>query len=239
MSIAYKDSRFLQPISMLYSLLLMFVIIFTNKGMHYPFINFASVTLPFTIILFVLGDITTEVYGYRKTLNIIIQSAILVIIFTIVAALISKITPTYVPTEWQQGTDQSAYYQVFRKTPFYMATYIFSFLIATYLNIRVISRWKILFNGRYFWLRSIGASGIGAFVFCILDRLDHFLIAPHYPFSEIVSLTVFSFFTKIIGFIILAYPANFIVRLLKAAENINTYDYYENYNPFKKAPELK
>lgn len=229
-SIDKQSHKLLIPIGMFYALLLMFVIFFTPKGIHYPYIHFASITLPLVIILFVMGDVITEVYGYRQSQHIIFSSIVLVIFFTLLAILTSKITPYNVPEQWQKGTDQFAFFQVYKETPLFATGYFIAFLISNYFNIRIISRWKVLLKGRYFWIRSIGASGVGALIFSIID---HLIIAYHFTWQEIIYLTLFSFATKIFGFAILSYPASFIVSLLKTIEHIDAYDYKENYNPLK------
>ena len=109
----------------------------------------SSLLLP---LWFVIGDITTEVYGYNISRKIFWSALLCYFIFTVfIVALINLPSPT----------QRFAYSPIFDNLIYMVCSDIFAIIIGGFINTYLISKWKILIKGRYFWLRSIGASTIG------------------------------------------------------------------------------
>ena len=224
------ERKLLIPLSMGYALLLLCEGIFSSHFMYLPYTHITCSPAVFLLALvFVMGDILTEVYGYRIMQRIFISGIIMEGIFVAIITLITRHPELNAPQWWLATQSQAAFQQAFHGLPLGFASTTTALLLSVYLNARIISRWKILLKGRYFWLRSIGASGIGLLLFsCIFIAL-----ATTYGFEKDVELAMDSFLTKVVLLIIFAYPANVIAWLLKKIEGIDTYDYYQTYNPFK------
>ena len=93
-----------------------------------------------------------------------------------------------------------------------------AFILSGFINIKLISRWKFLTNGRYFWLRSIGASGVSETLFTILST---FIIQyGKHPLKMIILIIFASVVVKLIYTISLAMPANLVVCYLKKVEGV-------------------
>ena len=69
------------------------------------------------------------------------------------------------PSGWAY---QESYDQVLGKLPRVAIASFLAIFVGAFINAYAISKWKILLRGRYFWLRSLGASAIGEFIFTIV-----------------------------------------------------------------------
>lgn len=222
--------KLLTGLSMAYALLLLCIQIFGAQFMYLPFTHIpSSPAVIMLAVLFAMGDILTEVYGYKQMQQIFISSIVTVGVFLIIITVMTRHPEMNAPSWWTATQSQIAFQQVFHTTLESFGVSAFSLVLSVYLNARIISRWKVLLKGRYFWLRSIGSSGIGMFIFCTI----YVSIEADYGFTQDVKLLLSSFVTKIVGLVIFAYPANGIAWLLKKIEKIDVYDYHQSYNPFK------
>src|SRR5207247_2418682 len=97
------------------------------------------------------------------------------------------------------------------------------------LNAKLLIRWKALMQGRHFWLRSMGSSGIGLVIFSFISVFPS--IFGMFPLKTVISVVIWSCFLKIIFIIFLALPSSLIVTALKNAEQIED-DQLFKYNPF-------
>jgi uncharacterized integral membrane protein (TIGR00697 family) len=172
---------------------------------------------------YVLMDIITEVYGYELSKNLIWYTLVCNAVFTVV---IIGIIHLPAPSNWHL---KNAYTEVF--TPLWRLglSSTVGQLVGGFINIYALSKWKILLKGRYFWLRSIGASAIGEACLNTIGFLIAFIgaISLHGVFE----LMLASWLYKLIFAAIMAYPANLLVNLLKVVEKTDVYDVDTNFNP--------
>lgn len=173
---------------------------------------------------FLMTDIVAEVYGYQLTRRLIWSGIACGFIFTMVCVTLIHFPS---PPAWEF---QSAYNQVLGKLPRIFLGSVAGVIIGAFANTYLITKWKILVHGRYFWLRSIGAGMTGQLAFTIItitfDLLGVLL------FDQIIQLILISFVIKLTVTVILAIPATILVYYLKKLENIDIYDYGTNFNPF-------
>ncbi|EKD92385.1 MAG: hypothetical protein ACD_29C00032G0004 [uncultured bacterium] len=104
-------------------------------------------------------------------------------------------------------------------------------LVGQFLNAYLITKWKILVRGRYFWLRSVGSSIVGDTITVSLAILGIFggrMSTDALLTTLIPELVIMVFFTAL-G----AFPASIIAKILAKAENLNNFDIGVNFNPFK------
>jgi uncharacterized integral membrane protein (TIGR00697 family) len=187
-----------------------------------PFVfTVGSLIIPFW---FLLTDIIAEVYGYELTRQLIWFGIICSILFTFLCSSLINLPS---PQTWQH---QASYDFILGKLPRILLGYIMGVFAGAFLNTYLISKWKILTKGKYFWLRSIGSSGIGQLVFTIVTlSLDMLGILP---FNKIVQAISISFSIKIFITALAALPCALIIIILKKFENIQTQDYQIDYNIF-------
>lgn len=177
-----------------------------------------------TPLWYALSDIITEVYGYQISRQILWSALISQFIFSLAAFIIIHLPS---PVFWH---GQTSYNFVFGNTLRIYFSGLIAFLISGFVNIYVISKWKILIRGKYFWLRNIGSSTIAEMIYTAL-------IIPMISFGTLSVDNIFiiigsSYTLKIICAILLATPATLLMRYLKKIEGIDTYDYNINFNPF-------
>ncbi len=174
---------------------------------------------------FTVNDIIAEIYGYQVAKKIIWFGFVCQALFGIVANLLIQLP------EPGFAHNQLAYQTVLKPVLHICASGFFAFIAGGFINIYLISKWKILLRGRYFWLRSLGASTIAEFIFTTLAVF--FIQFGKLPLSGILTIIITSYSLKVIYSIFLAYPANLLALAIKKADGVDVYDYKINFNPFK------
>lgn len=182
----------------------------------------ATIIFPFT---YVLGDVICEVYGWKTTMRIVCLALFCQGLF---AALITMVIhmPAYGIGEYQ---DQ--YVNVLGNIWLFVLGGIISNLISGSLNIYCMSKWKILTNGKVFWLRSILATCISEFILILITVFIAFL--PLIKLEMTVKVFKDAYLLEIFYALLFVFPAKYLVNFLRNKEKIDAYDYGVSYNPFK------
>ena len=108
---------------------------------------------------------------------------------------------------------------------------VFSNAVAGLFNVFLISKWKMLTKGRFFWIRSILSTCISELILILLTVLIAFTHFLHFKATMHVFFN--AYLLEIIYAGIFVIPAQLLVKFLKLAENIDAYDHGTSYNPFK------
>ena len=195
---------------------------------HIPLTNFTILltggtwTIPLS---FFIQDITTEVYGYAKSRELVQLS---------IVVLLGYITYTFwiahLPIPGVHNIDAS-YNTVFNTLPKHLVALILAIGIGNLVNDYIISRLKIRLKGKYLPFRFIFATIVGEAVLQLVGTSVAWLGTLHFT-SEILHFIIFSYLYKIL-FEALMTPVN--IRLcdwLKNAEGLDVYDTETSYNPF-------
>ena len=185
-----------------------------------PFTLFAAIFI--FPLSYIFGDILTEVYGYHVARRVIWLGFICNLIF-VLFAWIGQILPA--ASAWQ---GQEAYESILGATPRILAASFCGYLTGEFSNSYVLSRMKILTQGRWLWSRTIGSTVIGegldTVVFTTIATAGTPFFMPSLMLNQWVGKViiegVFTPFTYI------------IVNWLKRKEGIDTYDHKTKYNPF-------
>lgn len=185
----------------------------------------ASVSTLIIPLWFLIGDIIAEVYGYKIARHVIWIAIICQFIFSFICiALISF----HSSPDWG---DQEAYNYVFGKLPRVAFASFLAIISGAFVNAYALSKWKILLCGKYFWLRSLGASAIGEFIFTAVAYFSEFFGVT--SLLDLLKLMTISYVIKLILNPILVIPSTIAVFVLKKLENTDVYDHNTNFNPFK------
>lgn len=216
--------KYLSLISMIF-----LAIMLAGNIVTYRFVSVGSLSILagsfLTPTWFVLSDIVTEVYGYqtyrRMMWNILIASAV----FTFLCVFFVSLP---YPAAWHH---QDKYAYILLKLPRLLGSSFTGIILGAFLNSYCISKWKILVQGRYFWMRSLGSSVIGEFVFTVVTMST--TIFGHVPLLHILQMIGVSFLIKLIITSALLLPSVLVTMFLKSAENVDVYDYDVNFNPFR------
>ena len=160
---------------------------------------------------FIIGDIIAEVYGYKLARRLVIYSLIAQFIFCVTVYCLAHLKSSGMSEEGQFAYDfvTKDWFRIYFSV-------IAGVLIAGTLNAFLINKWRILLKGRYFWLRSVGASGIGEFIYSTIVSILVFYNKEE--IAKLIEFTVMSFSLKFLYAVILAYPASFIARILRRLE---------------------
>lgn len=175
-------------------------------------------------INYAITDITTEVYGYEQTKKLIKYAFICCLLYSLVVPLIA-ILPA--PDNWQHQPGYSYVLgNVFR---FFIANSI-GILVGITINSYLIAKWKIMMNGKHFWLRSIGSSAVGELITSIIADIIAF--AGTTSTMGVIELMIGIFIIKLLYSVFLAIPNSLIVTHLKIKEGYNIHESIAVFNPF-------
>jgi queuosine precursor transporter len=218
-----KEYRFFTLITGLFVAVLLISNIASSKIVSLGAFTFDGGTILFPIS-YIFGDILTEVYGYRKSRQVIwigFGSAILMtIILTIVGYLPSA-------SDWP---NQSAYNAILGTTPRIVAGSLIAYFAGEFSNSFVLAKMKVFTRGRWLFTRTIGSTIVGEGV----DTLIFVLVAfgGIYSTGTILAIILFNYVFKV-GFEIIVTPLTYaIIGFLKKNEKSDVYDIKTNFNPF-------
>ncbi len=192
-------------------------------------VSIAGLVLPAAVVVFpityIFGDILTEVYGYRMARLAIWVGfgANLIVVGVIWLAGLLPAAPF-----WKE---QSAYVEVLGQTPRILLASFLAYLVGEFLNSIVLSRLKIATKGRYLWTRTIGSTIVGQLADSTIFITIAFVgtIANHALLQLVLTQWLFK-----VTYEILVTPLTYlIVGGLKRREQIDTFDYETNLNPFR------
>ena len=175
-------------------------------------------------ITYILNDVFTEVYGFKKARFIIWISffcnLLMVIIFGITIAL--PVDETF--------EMQSALVNILGSTPRILFASFISFLIGNFANSIVLSKMKVKKKGKYLALRTITSTLIG-------EGLDTLLFIPivfigTLDLKSILFLMIDTYILKVLLEVVLTPITYKVVKFIKRKENVDTFDNEVKYKIF-------
>lgn len=184
--------------------------------------------LPAGVVIFpvsyILGDILTEVYGFRWARRAI-WLGFLGNLIAVAAIWVAGRLPA--PAFW---SDQAAYDTILGFTPRLLVASLLAYLVGEFANSTVLARMKVWTQGRYLWTRTIGSTIVGQGLDSLVFILVAFggLIAPAAIFATVVGQWAFKTIYEIV-----ATPLTYlVVARLKQVEGVDVYDTETRLNPF-------
>lgn len=187
-----------------------------------PFrISGAQLMFPLT---YIFGDIFTEVYGYaasrRAIWSAFFASALLAVIGMIAVAL----PPA---PEWH---DQAAFATVFNFVPRLVVASLIAYWCGEFTNAFVMAKLKLLTNGKFLWVRTIGSTVAGQLVDTVV--VITLAMGGILETSALIRLIISGYLTKVLYEAAMTPVTYLVVNWLKRAENVDTYDEDTDFNPF-------
>ena len=212
-------------ISMFYMSIMLCNAVLTNRyiGSEALFVLGGTFTSP---LVFILDDIIAEIYGYRITQSVILTGFMAQTLFVIICQLV-LLAPHPIFFNEQASYNYVLGLSLLRINVSGFVAYI----IANLVNSYILSRWKVLLKGRYFWLRSLGASTFSEALYSLIAIL--MMEIGSIPSNSILRVVAISFSIKVLYGIVLAGPANLLVNYLKNITGIDVYDFPKKFTPFK------
>jgi len=184
--------------------------------------------LPSAVVLFpityILGDVFTEVYGFRKT-RIVIWSGFAANALMSAIFLVAIILPF--PAFFK---DQEAYAKVLGFTPRIVAASLIAYWAGEFANSITLSALKKLTKGRYLWTRTISSTVIG-------QGLDTAIFiglgfAGVVPAAVLSQMMIAQYAFKVAYEVILTPVTYAVVGRVKRRERMDAFDTGIRYNPF-------
>ena len=179
-------------------------------------------------VSYILNDCLTEVYGYRKARFVIWLAFLLSAFVAVMAQLVC-----WLPAPLQDGSKPVAesFNSLFGLVPKTTVASLIAFLVGSTVNAWVMSRMKVSSHGRLFGVRAIASSLAGE----LADSLIFFPVVFWGVMSvgAVFQLAVTQVCAKVLYEIVVLPLTSWVVRRIKRAEGIDTFDERVNYNPFR------
>ena len=183
--------------------------------------------LPAAIVIFpvsyILGDVLTEVYGYRQARRVIWLGFVcnLIVVATI---WIGGVLPA---ADFWDG--QAAYERILGLTPRILLASFLAYLVGEFANAFVLAKMKLATQGRWLWARTIGSTlvgqGLDSLIFITL------VFADTVPTAELLRMVVTQWLVKS-AYEALATPVTYaVVGHLKRSDGVDVYDRDTRFNP--------
>lgn len=174
-------------------------------------------------VSYIVGDILTEVYGYRRA-RAVIWLGFVSNMLVVLAIMVGGKLPA--APFWEENV--SAYQTILGYAPRLLVASFAAYLLGEFVNALVLSRMKIATSGRWLWSRTISSTVIGqgldSGVFVTIAFLGQVPDLWHLIWVQWVAKVLYE---------VAATPATyFVVNWLKKKEEIDTFDHGISINPF-------
>jgi queuosine precursor transporter len=218
-----KEYKFFTLVTGVFVAVLLISNIASSKIVVFGPFTFDGGTILFPIS-YIFGDILTEVYGYRKSRQVIWIGFACALLMTVVLAIVG-----YLPSA--PGWDnQSAYSAILGTTPRIVAGSLIAYFAGEFSNSFILAKMKVFTKGRWLFTRTIGSTVVGEGIDTVFFVTIAFLGTM--PGATVQSILISNYIFKV-SFEVLATPLTYvIVSFLKRTEKTDVYDYKTNFNPF-------
>ena len=181
--------------------------------------------LPAAIIIFplsyIIGDILTEVYGYRQARAVIWLG----FLCNLVAVAAIWVGGFMTPASFWGG--QEAYDSILGYTPRLLMASFAAYLVGEFANSTILAKMKIWTQGRWLWSRTISSTIVGQG----LDSAVFITLAFAGGEVALVRLILTQWTAKVI-YEAAATPLTYlVVGWIKRREGLDHYDYDTSFNP--------
>jgi queuosine precursor transporter len=218
-----RHFRYFSLLAMIFGCALIASNIASSKLMVFFGVTLTGGTLPY-LITYAISNIITEVYGFKRTRQLIWGAITCNLIAVLFITMAIKSTPSPL---WAH---QEEYAFVLGAVPRIITASLISYFSGEFLNSYVIAKLKIIHEGKKLWLRIILSS-------IIAMTIDNFLfLSIAYwgvmPFSEMLKFSSRSYYIGLIfEWITIPFIAS-ITTKLKKIEYVDIFDINTNFTPF-------
>lgn len=234
-----REYRFLLPVAVIFTGALIVSNIIAIKlvdlsglvGGSFAYVQPASVII--FPVSYIIGDILTEVYGYRAARRAI-WSAFFANAMVVVAFIIAQEIPA--ASFWEVREDgynmQEAYERILGQTPRILAGSFVAVLVGEFSNSFVLARMKRLTGGRFLWMRTIGSTIVGqALDSAFFLTIAFFGTGNAENGGALWALWWRAWLIKTL-YEVIATPLTYAtVNFMKRVEGVDTYDVDTNFSP--------
>ena len=175
------------------------------------------------MLTYILGDVLTEVYGYRVARRVIWLGFFCNIV-AVAAIWIGQVLP---PASFWDG--QKAYERILGYAPRILAASFLAYLVGEFANSIVLAKLKVATRGRWLWLRTIGSTIVGQGLDSLLFITLAF--AGTIPVAALLTAILTQWIAKCIYEAAVTPLTYVIVNYLKRKEGMDVYDRDTSFNP--------
>ncbi len=216
--------KLLAPITGLFVAVLIISNIASTKITDLGLFVFDAGTLLFPLT-YIFGDVLTEVYGYKKSRQVIWTGILSLILMSLIFWIVGLLPPA---SDWR---NQQAFELILGIVPRIVIASITAFFLGEFSNSFILAKMKIWSKGKHLWQRTIGSTLIGEGI----DSITFVLIAFYglFPNELLITIIISNYIFKV-GVEIIFTPITYLITgFLKKQEKIDVFDYNTNFNPFK------
>ena len=190
-------------------------------------VSIFGLILPAAVIIFplsyIVGDVLTEVYGYRQARQVI-WLGFLCNLMAVIAIWVGGVLPA--ASFWP---GQEAYDTILGYTPRLLVASFIAYLMGEFANSFVLAKMKIATQGRWLWTRTIGSTLVGQG----LDSLVFITLAfvGTMPGAALVTTIVTQWLFKSAYEAVVTPLTYVVINFLKRHEGLDVYDHDTRFNP--------
>ncbi len=214
--------RYFTLMAMIYLACELASLVLSYKIVHVSFFYGSAASFIFPIT-YTWNDVLTEVYGFNQAKKIIWAVFGCDAVFVLLTFFISQVPSV-------DATQQAQYYTILSPLWRALSAEMCGVLVGAFINAMMISKWKLIVKGRWFWLRSICSSAVGEMIMLLISVPIAMLGVLSLP--DMFKFLLCAYAYKLIFASMVAWPANALVGLLKLREELDVYDFDISYNPF-------
>lgn len=184
-------------------------------------ITCGSICYPLT---YILGDIITEVYGYKRARQLIWGAVICNLLLVFFVSLSIATTPSMY---WPH---QEEYILILGAVPRIIFASLIAYGCGEFTNSYIIARLKMLYKGDGLFARILSATIISV----TLDTLVFITIAYSgmLPFANLLGLALTLYTQKVVTELFMIPVTMWAINTLKNRESADMFDYNTNFTPF-------
>ena len=176
-------------------------------------------------LAYIINDVIAEVWGYQKA-RLIIWAGFGVNVFAVLffsAGIAAPAAPFW--------TAQDAFATSLGSTPRIVAASLLAYLLGSFLNAFVMSKFKVLTRGKGFSVRAVvstlAGEGTDSLIFITMA------FAGIFPAKVLLGMIATQALIKTAYEIAVLPLTIWVVKKVKAMEETDTFDYSVSYNPFR------
>lgn len=176
-------------------------------------------------LAYIINDVIAEVWGYQKA-RLIIWAGFGVNVLAVLFFSAGIAVPA--ASFW---TGQEAFTTTLGSAPRIVAASLLAYLLGSFLNAFVMSKFKVLTRGKGFSVRAVVSTLVGEGA----DSLIFITIAfaGIFPLKVLLTMIATQALIKTVYEIAVLPLTIWVVKKVKEVEGIDTFDYSVSYNPFR------
>ena len=177
-------------------------------------------------ISYLFNDILTEVYGFARSRRAV-WAGFAALAF---ASFMSFVVVTLPAAPTMPLEHQNAVNFIFGQTARITLASLVAFWAGEFVNSFVLAKLKVLTEGKFLWVRTIGSTFAGEAV----DSLIFYPVAflGTWPTEQVIAVMIGNYFLKVMWEVVATPFTYLVVGWLKRVEHEDYYDRETDFNPF-------